>query len=465
MSDAELGPSGAIPRSAIAGVVWPAVPAGQSGLYLALLQQLNESQWWPSDRLLAHQFLQLGRLLAHAFDTIPFYRARLQAAGYQRGQAITREFWSRLPVLGRREVQEQGLAIASSAVPASHGRVAKDATSGSTATPLVVMKSELEQLFWNAAALRHMLWWAPDFRLKFAAIRRDFEDQARPPHGRKFADWGPPTSIVFPTGPAVRLDHRTNVQEQAEWLLREEPDYLLVYPSVAKDLARYFGDRGLRLERLKGLATMGEVLTPEVRAACRETLGVGITDMYTATETGYLALQCPLNEHYHAQSETVLLEVLDDAGRPCRPGEVGTVVATPLHNYAMPLIRYAPGDLAEVGEACSCGRGLPMLRQILGRTRDSVMLPSGIRRYAWTGLRRLGEMREVVQFQVVQRNLYDLEIKLVVRAALGPEQEEQIRQGLRNSMGSHFSVTVTYHDAIARAPNGKYFDFVSEVPG
>ena len=465
MTDADPGPTGAIPHSAIAGIAWPAVPSGQSGLYLALLQQLNESQWWPQDRLLAHQFLQLGRLLAHAFDTIPFYRDRLKAAGYRRGQTITRDFWSRLPVLGRREVQEQGGAITCKSVPTSHGRVSKDATSGSTATPLVVMKSELEQLFWNATALRQILWWAPDFRLKSAAIRRDFEDRAPPPNGRKFADWGPPISIVFPTGPAVRLDHRSNVQEQAEWLLREEPDYLLCYPSVAKDLARYFGNRGLRLWRLKGLTTMGEVLAPEVRAACREAFGVGITDMYSATETGYLALQCPLNEHYHAQSETVLMEVLDDAGRPCRPGEVGTVVATPLHNYAMPLIRYAPGDLAEAGEACCCGRGLPVLRQILGRTRDSVMLPSGVRRYAWTGLRGLGEMREVVQFQVVQRTLYDLELKLVVREALAPELEERLRQGLKESMGEHFSVTVTYHDVIPRAPSGKYFEFVSEVPG
>jgi phenylacetate-CoA ligase len=270
---------------------------------------------------------------------------------------------------------------------------------------------------------------------------------------------------VFSTGPAALLDNRSTPQEQAEWLRREEPDYLLIYPSVLKELARYVLGQGLRLRRLKGITTMGEVLTPEVRAACREALGVSIADMYSASETGYLALQCPLNEYYHVQSETVLLEVLDETGQLCAPGQIGTVVATPLHNYAMPLLRYAPGDLAEVGSACSCGRGLPVLKQILGRTRDTVMLPSGARRYAWVGLRRLGELREIVQFQVVQRTLYDLEIKLVVREALGPEQEEKIRQTLRDSLGAHFSVLVTYHDVIPRAPSGKYFDFVSEVPG
>jgi phenylacetate-CoA ligase len=453
------------PRSSIAEVSWPAVPADSGARLLALLQQLSHSQWWTPDRLRAHQLRQLGPLLAHAFRAIPFYRARLEAAGYRPDEPITPEFWSRLPVLDRRDVQEQGAAITCSAVPEEHGRLISDATSGSTGTPLVLLKTELAQTIWYAIALRQAVWCAADFRLKFAAIRRDRENRAFPPDGRRYPDWAAPVATVFPTGPAAVLDNRCTPQEQAEWLLREEPDYLLIYPSVAQELARYCYGRDLRFRRLKMITTMGEVLTPRVREACREAFGVGITDMYSASETGYLALQCPHNEHYHAQSETALLEVLDEAGQPCGPGQVGTVVVTPLHNYAMPLLRYALGDLAEVGGACSCGRGLPVLTEILGRARDTVMLPSGSRRYAWVGLRRLGEIREVVQFQVVQRTLYDLEIKLVVRQALGAEKEEKIRQTLRDSLGAHFSVTVTYHDAIPRTQSGKYFDFVSEVPG
>jgi phenylacetate-CoA ligase len=88
--------------------------------------------------------------------------------------------------------------------------------------------------------------------------------------------------------------------------------------------------------------------------------------MYSANETGYLALQCPLSGHYHVQSETVLVEVLDEVGRACRPGETGAVVVTPLQNFAMPLLRYSLGDFAEVGSPCACGRHLPVLKEILG---------------------------------------------------------------------------------------------------
>ena len=84
--------------------------------------------------------------------------------------------------------------------------------------------------------------------------------------------------------------------------------------------------------------------------------------MYSCEEAGYIALQCPQAEHYHCQSESVLVEVLDDEGRPCTPGQVGKVVLTALHNFAMPLIRYENQDYAEVGPPCACGRGLPVKR-------------------------------------------------------------------------------------------------------
>jgi phenylacetate-coenzyme A ligase PaaK-like adenylate-forming protein len=61
------------------------------------------------------------------------------------------------------------------------------------------------------------------------------------------------------------------------------------------------------------------------------------------------------------------VEVLDEEGRPCAPGETGRVVATSLNNFAMPLIRYETGDTAEVGAPCPCGRGLPVLTRIMGR--------------------------------------------------------------------------------------------------
>ena len=452
------------PRSSVGAIEWPAIPADLSARFLALQQQFAHSERWAPERLARHQFRQLSRLAAHAYDESPFYRARLEATGYRRGQEITRTFWDRLPVLGRREVQEHGDALACRAVPRGHGQLVSSTTSGSTGIPLRTRSTELAQLFWYAITLRQQFWHGRDLRLKFASIRRDSGNRSFPPDGQTYPDWLMPEGVVYPTGPAAVLDNRCTPEEQATWLLREEPDYLLTFPSVAGELARYFRDRGLRLKRLRDIATLGEVVTPRMRAACREAFGVEIADMYSAVETGYLALQCPAG-NYHAQSESVLLEVLDEAGKPCRPGAFGSVVVTPLHNFAMPLLRYAIGDFAEVGGSCACGRRLPVLKEILGRARDTVMLPSGTRRYAWFGMRRFAEMPEIKQFQVIQKTLYDLEIKLVAREPLSGESEAKLREHLRKTLGEHFSVLLTYHEAIPRAASGKYFDFISEVQG
>jgi phenylacetate-coenzyme A ligase PaaK-like adenylate-forming protein len=94
---------------------------------------------------------------------------------------------------------------------------------------------------------------------------------------------------------------------------------------------------------------------------------VPLTDLYAADEAGCIALQCPDHEHYHVQSESVLVEVLDVEGRACAPGAVGRVVVTTLQNFAMPLVRYDIGDVAEAGDPCPCGRGLPVLRRIARR--------------------------------------------------------------------------------------------------
>ena len=77
------------------------------------------------------------------------------------------------------------------------------------------------------------------------------------------------------------------------------------------------------------------------------------------------------------QAENVLLEIIDAAGNPLPPGNVGRVVITVLHNLAMPLIRYEIGDYAAFGGECTCGRGLPVLERIVGRARNMLRLPDG----------------------------------------------------------------------------------------
>ncbi len=220
------------------------------------------------------------------------------------------------------------------------------------------------------------------------------------------------------------------------------------------------------LTRLREVRTFGEVLEPHVRRLCREMWNVPVSDVYSTQEIGYIAIQCPeVEDHYHVQAENVLLEVLDDQGRPCGPGEIGRVVITTLQNFAMPLIRYDIGDYAEVGPPCRCGRGLPVLRRILGRKRNMFILPSGQRRWPCmdTSVEGLQELTCVRQFQVVQRSLTELDVNLRVTRPLTEDEESIVRQTLVSGLGYPFQITIRYVDSIARCPSGKFEDYRCDI--
>jgi phenylacetate-coenzyme A ligase PaaK-like adenylate-forming protein len=209
--------------------------------------------------------------------------------------------------------------------------------------------------------------------------------------------------------------------------------------------------------------TLGESLDPETRALCREAWGVPLTDMYSAEECGYIALQCPEGEHYHVQSEGVLVEVLDEQGAPCAPGQVGRVALTPLHNFATPLVRYELGDYAEVGEPCACGRGLPVLKRVLGRVRNMLLTADGRRFWPLFGGRGFGDIAPVLQHQAVQKALDLVELRLVVASPLSAEQERRLEERALSRLPPGFRIAFSYPARIERSAGGKYEDFVSEL--
>ena len=449
--------------SMAASVDWLAQAGPEPLQLLALQHQLEQSQWWAPDVLERHQFRQLSRLVHHAHRTVPFYRERLEAAGYRAGAAVTSELWRRIRPITRREVQEAGAALISTEIPREHGPVAEAATSGSTGMPVRVMKTALVQTFWNAMVLREQRWNRCDLSAHLAVIRGPDRMSAAYPTGAPRRDWGPPATLLYRTGPASVLDIFTEAAEQGEWLRRIEPAYLLTFPSNALMLARHFQASGLSLPSLRGVWTLSEVVDERLRFACRAAWGVEIADTYSAAETGYLALQCPQHMHYHVQSESARVEVLDGEGAVCRPGETGSVVVTPLHNFATPLLRYELGDRAEVGQPCRCGRGLPVIARILGRAKHALVLPSGRRRHSWLGTDEFAENSAIVQHQIVQRSLEELEFRLVVRRPLTKSEEKRLSAILTRNLGHPFRVRFRYLDGIPRAPSGRYFEFLSEL--
>ncbi len=439
-------------------------------LLLGTLQQLEHSQYWPPDELRAHQFRQLAELIRHATRTMPFYATRLRAAGLDGaglgdGEALDPARWRDVPILTRREVQDAGAALHCSAIPAAHGAVVTDMTTGSVSMPLQIRRTALAAFFWNVFTLREELWHRRDIRARMGVIRRDDRRPAghAGPFGSSMPSWGPPLAGVYPTGDLVMLDNRASIAEQVEWLLREQPAYLLTLPSHLLMLARHCLADGIAMPFLQGLRSSGEVLGEGIRAACRAAFDLGVWDMYSATEIGYIALQCPAHEHLHVQAESCLVEVLDARGRDCAPGETGQVVVTPLHNFAMPLLRYSLGDRAEVGPPCPCGRGLPVLSHIHGRTRDMLKLPDGTSQIAYVSRRDFGLFPAIIQHQVVQTARDAVALHLVLRRELTDDEAARLRSIVLDGLGHPFRLEIVVQEAIPAGPGGKFLEFRCDV--
>jgi phenylacetate-CoA ligase len=445
------------PRSSVRDVVWPAIVTGQASTVLAVAFQLEQSQWWSAEELQAQQYRQLAPLLRHARTTVPFYQNRFDDAGLTGEQPITPESWLRIPLLTRQDVRQRQADLTSNAVPRAHGKSYRNKTSGSTGEPLEVIGTQINGLFWQSVALRDDFWQRRALGGGVVAIRSG-RYKSDPLAVHDLPTWGlnPPT--LYKTGPLTIFYHLTPIPRQAELLEARNPHYILTYPSNARALCQHARKHPVRLPSLEALHTYGEVVTPGIRAACRETLGVPVQDVYSCEELGFIALQCPQHDHYHVQSETVLVEVLDEQGNPCAPGEIGSVVLTTLHNLAMPLIRYAIGDHAEVGGPCPCGRGLPVLKRILGRRRNQVILPDG--RRTWPDRDALwAAIPDVEQIQVVQTGEDHVEVRYARQEPLSTPEEQALGPRIHQALGHPFRLTISHHDAIARQPNGKYETF------
>jgi phenylacetate-CoA ligase len=322
--------------------------------------------------------------------------------------------------------------------------------------PVRVLKTALDALVWNALTLRDHRWHGRELSGKLAVIRRGVTP------GRAVS-WGAATAGVVATGPCASREADASASALLEWLAAEDPDYVLTYPSLAAEMARLAIAGSVRLPRLREVRTLGESVGPETRELCRAAWGVPLVDAYSCEEAGYLALQCPGREHYHVQSEAACVEVLDERGAPCPPGAIGRVVVTPLHNFAMPLLRYEIGDYAEVGEPCPCGRGLPVLRRILGRVRNMLVTAGGERFWPTFGQRAVFDVAPVLQQQFVQTAYDTVEARLVTAAPLGEAQERAIRERLLARLPAGFRVVLAYRRELPRSAGGKFEDFVCEV--
>jgi phenylacetate-coenzyme A ligase PaaK-like adenylate-forming protein len=402
---------------------------------------LLASQRWSRDRLEAYRRTRLEATLAAA-GRIPFYAARL--GGVRRADELPD-----LPVLERRDVEQLARSVRERAAGA---RLAADRSSGSTGMPAEFYFDEAHQ------------------RGRFAARARYLRAHGWSPLARNgwviFLPAGSPdaTLVARRCLAATRfLSYLTPFAEQVRWLERLRPRFLYSFPSNLDGLLSAIEARGARLPELRCVLSGSEVLTEELRARVRRVLGVPVADNYGSTEA-FLAWQCPAGS-YHVNAEHVHLEIVDDCGAPAPPGTMGRVLVTTLENALMPLVRYAIGDYAVAAAgACPCGRTLPLIGAVAGRSINLFRRSSGELFTPWSLIGALKNCTRLRQFQLAQRDVHSFTVRYAADEELDEVTENAIRRQIASRLGEPAQVSFERVAEVPRSATGKYRTAVCELP-
>ncbi|HEX3776833.1 MAG TPA: hypothetical protein VHV51_20315 [Polyangiaceae bacterium] len=407
-------------------------PSWESGIRhrptLGYLKRLERTQWCSRDELEAIQETELNRLLAHAWRNVPHYAQKFARAGLTPGRKLRLDELSRIPILTRKEASEQFEARKSVAEPLpAIGKM----TSGTTGHPLQ-FAYDLGSEYWRQATKLRGYGWAG-----YQLGDRSFHFWGSPPASR------PPLSerVKVSVDRALRREYYESCTERSEESLarvvREikslKPSVIVCYAQAGVALARHVNETKTRDWADISLIAAAEPLFPSDRAALSQCFGPGIFETYGSREVMLIGAECEAHEGLHVSMENLIVEVIvrDEHGeRPARPGELGEVVITDLHNFGAPFIRYLNGDsaIAHASERCSCGRSLVRLERVEGRTLDTLRDGEG---RPVSGMFFIvlfaGLAHKVRQFQVVQRKDRAIDLKLVPTEQFEETLLDQVR--------------------------------------
>jgi phenylacetate-CoA ligase len=405
------------------------------------------------------QLHRLQALIHHAYDNCPYYRRQFQEAGITPAAVRDVDDLPRVPTLSKEQVR----ANLDDLVARDHDRdrLRRDQTGGSTGSALTFYRDTRRGDARLAVAYRHDGWtgWRIGERTSYiwGALR----------------DSGPLTNLRWRL--RSRLVRRQTLLNCAAFdeasmhafavdLRRWRPALVIAYSGAGYLFARYLLDKRLEVPPPKAIITTAELLQPHQRGVIEQAFGAPVFDRYGAREMGVIASECERHQGLHIAADSVLVEVIAN-GRPAAPGEPGQIVVTDLLNYGMPMIRYRIGDDGVLsGRHCDCGRGLPLMDMVAGRTSDFLVTRSGALVSAAYLTCVVAERIGLEHVMFIQDSLDRILIKVVPGHSFTTADLDYLEQRLRQLMGPGVIFSRELVNHIDRGPSGKYRFCICNVP-
>lgn len=363
------------------------------------LQRLS----WSQEKLKKYQNMHIKAVVRYAYDFVPFYRKWFNIHNISPCDIANVEDLSKLPVLSKDAFRRVPISeMVSKEYDISCLKVLQ--TSGSTGKPFRFFVSKPEDDWRKAIYLRANISCGQRPLDKWAFVTS--------PH-----HFGDTTSIQRRLGLFAQnlISVFDKVSEQVRYIDEIGVDILDGYSGALFLIAREAKRQGVRI-RPKLLFGSSDSIGYTERKFMEKIFSAPYLDQYGCSETNRLAWQCPLREGYHMDVDSVVMQFVDEDGNDVNAGTDGEVVLTSLYNFAMPFIRYSLGDIGQQSNyCCSCGRVLPLMKNIQGRRDSFITLPDGrlvSPRTLTVAMGKLSFFGEIEQFQIMQRkkDLFDISL-------------------------------------------------------
>jgi phenylacetate-CoA ligase len=413
------------------------------------LRQLKRTQWLSREDIRELQLKKLRAIVRHAYNNVPFYHSRFKEAGTRPEDIRSLEDIQKLPITAKHKLREQtpDKTIANNY---DVNTLVKGSTSGTTGEPFVYYKDSRAVSHELAALCRFRSWYG-FFQFKQTLLRIL-------PY---YAPWSNEFKS-FLAGWLIGDGSTITLHKYIHWVREFKPRSLEGSPIVFYALDEFLRKRGVAKLSLPVALCTSETLFESYKRKIESAFNCKVFNHYGSNTICAIAQECEEHTGLHLNAEDRIVEFLK-GGEVVSAGEAGEMVITDLENYAMPFIRYNIEDVGiPTDDMCSCGRGLPLINRILGRTVDllisseGTLVPSEIiaqfmlfKNPKWTQ-----------QIQAVQPSRHELLIR-IVRSDDQSEDLKLIREMIQESLGN-MQVKTEFVDAIEAPPSGKHRFVISE---
>jgi phenylacetate-CoA ligase len=405
-----------------------------------LLAQMKANQWKSRDELESIQETRLRSLIDYAASNVPCYKKHLKDSSIKDLEDL-----AQLPLTDKEDIRAYDQFISDKYNITSLRRLS---TSGSTGMPLTLFHHSSEAHIGPALELH---------QLTEAGIG-PFEEQVQLFYQKGKQRLIQRLGIFRRHYLSMYADEKVNLLT----LKRMDPQALIAIPSSLIPLAHTNSISSMDFT-VEKIFSFSEMLTKQARDLITGTFCCDLYDMYGTMETSWIAWQCEKGT-LHLHSDSVIAEIVDEAGFPLKKGEYGNLILTPLWQRAMPFIRYNIGDQSAFGPKCSCGRGLHTLKSIEGREHDLIVLKSGRLCSASFVNLSIRSTKGILFFQMVQDEPGVLHIRLVPEGkSLSAQLKEQLVKRMKAAFPEPVRITLEEVDQVERTRSGKIKLMISKI--